>query len=86
MPPGDHPLVKDMSLQVYGMWVYRMGKPPIDLTGDDPRPPRHIDCDFSTDYKLNRTHIQRFFSELRVPMFQGYDFSKKKNGTETKQK
>ena len=73
--PGDDPLVKDMSLQVYAMWVYRIEKPPIDLTEDDPRPPRHINCDFSTDYKLSRTHIQRFSSELRVPMFQGYTMS-----------
>ena len=63
-------MVKDMSLQVYAMWVYRMEKPPIDPEVDIR--PRHIECDFSTDYKLFRTHVQRFSSELRVPMFQGY--------------
>ena len=71
---GDDPLVKDMSLQVYAMWVYRIEKPPIDPE-DDHRPPRHIECDLSTDYKLHRTHLQRFSSELRVPMFQGYTLS-----------
>lgn len=69
---GDDPVVKDMSLQIYSMWVYKVERPP---PAKDPHVYirlRHIEIDFSSDYKLSCSHLQRISSELRVPLFQCY--------------
>ena len=66
-------MVKDMSLQVYNMWVYRQERRLLYREPGAPEPKlRHIEIEFSADYKLYATHFQRVSSELRVPLFQGY--------------
>ena len=61
-----------MSLFVYAMWVYRVEKQPPESDPDKVQAPRHVQVEFSPDYKLHHSHQQRIASELRVPLFEGY--------------
>ena len=61
-----------MSLQIYSMWVYRVERGPPSNDVNAYVRPRHIEIDFSIDYKLSSSHYQRMSSELRVPLFEGY--------------
>ena len=45
---GSHPLVKDMSLYIYSMWVYRSEKSPFaaDASADKGKKQHHIEIPF----------------------------------------
>ena len=67
---GDDPIVKDMSLLVYSMWVYRFEKPHRNPNHKESF--RFIDIEFAPHYHLCKTHCQRLATEFRVPLFEGY--------------
>jgi hypothetical protein len=72
---GDHPILRDMHWYAYSMWVFRVEKLPLKLKEDGETVvpgPRFIDIEFSSDYKLHKTHKQRIASEFRVPLFEGF--------------
>ena len=73
---GTHALVKDMSLYIYSMWVYRAEKTPFaqDASLKHERKLRHIDIAFHETYAAARTWIQRIAKEPRVPKPEGYRF------------
>ena len=73
---GNHPLVKDMSLYIYSMWVYRAEKTPFaqDASSNKARKLRHIEIAFHESYAAARTWIQRISKEPRVPKPEGYRF------------
>ena len=56
---GDDPVLYDMHWQVYSMWVYRIEKPPAPQSRTAPKRPRFIDIEFSKDYELHGSHLQR---------------------------
>jgi hypothetical protein len=78
---GDHPILKPMSLQVYCMWVYRIEKPHRN-PGQQQRA-RFVDLEFSPQYSLHGTHLQRLASELRVPLFEGFTMPSQDTCSET---
>ena len=65
---GDHPVVVNMSLFVYAMWVYRVEK----AAACGSRRPRHVCIDFASTYSLHNSHEQRLATSFRVPNFQGF--------------
>ena len=73
---GSHGLVKDMSLYIYSMWVYRAEKTPFaqDASSNKARKLRHIEIAFHESYAAARTWIQRISKEPRVPKPEGYRF------------
>ena len=78
---GEHPILKPMSLQVYCMWVYRIEKPHRN-PGQQQRA-RFIDLEFSQQYSLHGTHLQRLATEFRVPLFEGYTMPSQDTCSET---
>ena len=58
---GAHPLVKDMSLYLYSMWVYRAERSPFaqDASTEHKRKPHHIEIPFHESYAAARTWTQR---------------------------
>lgn len=78
---GDAPIIRDMSWHVYAMWVYRVEKP-APFQGRAPTS-RWVEAPFSEDYVLHRTHVQRFASEPRVPMFEGFTMPPSTRDSET---
>ena len=80
---GDDPIVRDMNLYVYSMWVYRVEN---NLTatprpGKDKRPPadRHVELEFDEGYPSRETFKQRLAVEPRVPMIEGMQFISETN-------
>ncbi len=73
---GIHPLVKDMSLYIYSMWVYRAERTPFaqDASSKQKRKPRHVEIPFHESYAAAKTWIQRIAKEPRVPKPEGYRF------------
>ena len=61
---GDHPVLRETSLQVYAMWVFRCEKP--DGFERDWSQAKHLDFDFAPHYSLYATHKQRLACELHV--------------------
>ena len=80
---GDHPLVRDMSLTVYSMWVYRVEKPAPSIKPDQALSPRYVQVPFSDDYKCYHSHEQRIATELRVPLFEGFTMPPSYQDSET---
>ena len=73
---GDDPIVRDMNLYVYSMWVYRAEK---NLTvqkksSDRPPPARYVEIEFDDAYPSKNTFVQRLAMEPRVPMLDGMQF------------
>ena len=55
------------------MWIYRVDRPQKSKgTSARQARQRHVDIDFSPDYKMHVTHIQRLATEFRVPLFEGF--------------
>ena len=75
---GTHPIVKDMSLYIYSMWVYRAERSPFARDASacqrNVRRPRHIEIPFHESYAATRTWTQRIAKEPRVPRPEGYRF------------
>jgi hypothetical protein len=73
---GTHALVKDISLYIYSMWVYRAVRTPFaqDASSDQKRKLRHIEIPFHETYAAARTWTQRIAKEPRVPKPEGYRF------------
>ena len=73
---GTHPLVKDMSLYIYSMWVYRAEMKPFahDASSNQQRKLRHIEIPFHESYAVTKTWTQRITKEPRVPKPEGYKF------------
>ena len=73
---GLDPLVKDMSLYIYSMWVYRAERSPFaqDASREQTRKPRHIEIPFLGSYTAAKTWTQRIAKEPRVPKPEGYKF------------
>ena len=78
---GTHPVMVSMSLQVYGMWVFRVEKS-SGLTDSRLRT-RHLDFDFAPHYVLQKTHTQRLATEFRVPLFEGFTMPTANKDSET---
>jgi hypothetical protein len=73
---GDHPIVKDMNLYVYSLWVYRVELPSWRVGGKvvDVSSGRHVDIPFDSSYAAARTWVQRLAEEPRLPNVQGFQF------------
>ena len=67
---GSHPIVANLSLHVYAMWVYRVEK--AGGAAHAPKRARHVDIEFAPHYALHSTHFQRLATEHRVPQFDGF--------------
>ena len=82
---GDDPIVKDMSWEVYAMWMYRIEKLPRATSDEDSKQPRQrfIDVEFSSDYKMHHSHCQRLATEFRVPLFEGFTMPPSSRDSET---
>ena len=52
------------------MWVYRVEKP--HRNPKHQRQPRVVDIEYSPQYALRGTHLQRLATVHRVPLFEGY--------------
>ena len=78
---GDHPVVAQMSLQVYAMWVFRIEKPPLAAQRQNRRD--FVDLEFASEYALTATHMQRIASEMRVPLFEGFTMPASNSDSET---
>ena len=78
---GTHPVMVSMSLQVYGMWVFRVEKS-SGLTENRLRA-RHLDFDFAPHYALHATRTKRLATEFRVPLFEGCTMPTAKKDSET---
>ena len=61
---GDHPLLKDLSLYLYSMWVYRVEKPAR-------KDPEIMTIPFDDGYTLKNAYVQRIAAEPRVPRVDG---------------
>ena len=73
---GTHSLLKDMSLYIYSMWVYRAERSPF---AQEPvlkkrTKLRHIEIPFQETYAAAKTWTQRIAKEPRVPKPEGYKF------------
>ena len=63
---GEHPLLKDMTLYVYSMWVHRVEKK------DDAYATRHVLIPFCPSYALAASHVQAISLLERVPKVDGF--------------
>ena len=63
---GEHPLLKDMTLYVYSMWVHRVEKK------DDAYATRHVLIPFCPSYALAASHVQAISLLERVPKADGF--------------
>ena len=73
---GDSPIVREMSLYVYSLWVYRVELPSFIATaqGADASSGRHIDIPFDEAYSAGESWVQRLAEEPRLPDVQGFQF------------
>ena len=69
---GDDPIVRDMNLYIYSMWVYRVEKHAYRLaTGLESS---NMDIEFDESYTARGTFIQRLSAEPRVPKLEGMQY------------
>ena len=80
---GDDPIVRDMSWQVYAMWIYRVERPPPKTKSVQSAIQRYVEIEFSNDYKLHGSHFQRLATEFRVPLFEGFTMPPSNRDSET---
>ena len=82
---GSHPLVKDMSLYVYSIWVYRVElshqKAREDARDESNTP--HVDIPFHPSYRASKNWKQRIAVEPRVPKVSGFQFVAGHSNAET---
>ena len=74
---GEHPIVKDMNLYVYSIWVYRVELSPFSTANASEHTsskPRFVDIPFDESYPARTTWVQRLASEPRVPRVEGMQF------------
>ena len=73
---GDNPIVKDMSLYIYSMWVYRSERNPYSAI--KPSSENHklstVDIPFDESYIAGRTWVQRLALEPRLAKVEGLQF------------
>ena len=69
---GKHPLVAEMSLYVYCMWIYRAEKPAPRKAGAKPLEPVGLELPFEEHYGLFNSHVQRVKTEFTVPLMEGF--------------
>ena len=78
MHRGRHPILCDMSLYIYSIWVYRVevtasrGRAGED--GLDKNTSAHIDIPFDSSYTAARSWTQRLAMEPRIPKVEGFQF------------
>ena len=89
MHRGDHPIVRDMSLYVYSIWVYRVELPlhalpagELDPEGSGGRT-LHVDIAFDSSYSAARNWTQRLAVEPRIPKADGFQFVSAESNVET---
>ncbi|CAK0847613.1 unnamed protein product, partial [Prorocentrum cordatum] len=89
MHRGDHPIVRDMSLYVYSIWVYRVELPlhalpagELDPEGSGGRA-LHVDIAFGSSYSAARNWAQRLAVEPRIPKAEGFQFVSAESNVET---
>ncbi|CAK0850189.1 unnamed protein product, partial [Prorocentrum cordatum] len=89
MHRGDHPIVRDMSLYVYSIWVYRVELPlhalpagELDHEGSGGRT-LHVDIAFDSSYTAARNWTQRLAVEPRIPKAEGFQFVSAESNVET---
>ncbi|CAK0792583.1 unnamed protein product, partial [Prorocentrum cordatum] len=89
MHRGDHPIVRDMSLYVYSIWVYRVELPlhalpagELDPEGSGGRT-LHVDIAFDSSYSAARNWAQRLAVEPRIPKADGFQFVSAESNVET---
>ncbi|CAK0817607.1 unnamed protein product, partial [Prorocentrum cordatum] len=89
MHRGDHPIVRDMSLYVYSIWVYRVGLPLYALPAGELEPEGsggrtlHVDIAFDSSYSAARSWTQRLAVEPRIPRADGFQFVGAESNLET---
>ena len=73
---SSHPIVNDMSLYVYSLWVYRVELPSFIASKQesDTNTGRHLDIPFDENYSAGKTWVQRLAEEPRLPNVQGFQF------------
>ena len=75
---GTHPIVRDMNLYVYSMWVYRAEKNRTLATtlpvGARAPAKKHVEIEFDAAYPSRDSFTQRLAWEPRVPMVEGMQF------------
>ena len=78
MHRGDHPILRDMSLYIYSIWVYRVELSLARATKDqEPAADHlsvHVDIPFDTSYTAGRTWTQRLATEPRIPKLEGFQY------------
>lgn len=72
---GDHPIVKDLSLYIYSMWIYRAERNPYAVVSSTECPKLStVDIPFDDSYIAGRTWVQRLALEPRLPKVEGLQF------------
>ena len=82
MHRGEHPILRDMSLYVYSIWVYRVEMRPSAAEKDD-QDGLHIDFPFDSSYTGARNWKQRLATEPRIPKVDGFQFVNEDANSET---
>ena len=72
MHRNEHPILHNMSLYVYSIWVYRVELRPFAAENDDKG--LHIDIPFDSSYTAARNWKQRLAMEPRIPKVDGFQF------------
>ena len=89
MHRGDHPIVRDMSLYIYSIWVYRVELPRHALPAGELEPEGsggrtlNVDIPFDSSYSAARNYTQRLAAEPRIPKPDGYQFVSEDSNAET---
>ena len=75
---GEDPIVRDMCLYVYSIWVYRVEVRPYSkpafAASNGSALPRHVDIPFDSTYSAATSFFQRIASEPRVPKPEGMQY------------
>ena len=74
---GDNPIVRDMSLYVYSLWVYRAERNPYTVTTKSKPEVQQlstVDIPFEESYVAGSTWTQRLALEPRLPKVEGMQF------------
>ena len=82
MHRGEHPILRDMNLYVYSIWVYRVELRPSAAEKDD-QDGLHIDFPFDSSYTGARNWKQRLATEPRIPKVEGFQFVNEDANSET---
>ena len=88
MHRGDDPIVRDMSLYIYSVWVYRVepkahARSAGDLAEAGRPASAHIDIPFDPSYAAARNWTQRLATEPRIPKVEGFQFVSAGSNAET---